>query len=38
MVLAVVASAILIAGASIVHYHHALAVFLSDGNPTCGGG
>jgi hypothetical protein len=39
MVLLVVASVILIAGASIAHYHHALAVFLNDGAPTgCGGG
>jgi hypothetical protein len=39
MVLLVVASVILAAGATVVHYHQALAVFFNDGAPTgCGGG
>jgi hypothetical protein len=38
VVLLVVAIVILVTGASIAHYHHALAAFISDGAPTCGGG
>jgi hypothetical protein len=39
MVLLVIATAVLAAGASIAQYHHAIAVFLNDGAPTgCGGG
>jgi hypothetical protein len=35
----VAASVIVIAGATIARYHHALAVFLNAGQPTgCGGG
>jgi hypothetical protein len=38
MVLLAVALLIFIAGASIAHFHHELALLFSDGTSGCGGG
>jgi hypothetical protein len=38
MVLLAVIAVIVIAGASIAHFHHELALFFSDGSSGCGGG